>query len=337
MKNPLYKTVAGNLIVKKNTQTSGDFGTYPEARTIENHLKFGVINLDKPCGPTSHETVAWVRDMLGVSAGHSGTLDPKVSGVLPVALGSAKKALSLLFEAGKEYICIMRLHGDFESEKVIKTISKFQGEIYQRPPVKSAVKRELRIRKIYYIHIEEISGRKVLMRIGCEAGTYIRKLCHDIGFLLGCGAHMEELRRTKAGPFEEENTVTLQDVKDAHAFWKENGIDRYIRNVVRPVETVLEHIPKIIVRDTAVDALCHGADLAIPGVSKVHPGIKKGSAVVIFTLKNELVAIAEAKATSEQMLSLDSGIVAKTKRVIMDLGTYPSTWKRHNLTPAGVA
>jgi H/ACA ribonucleoprotein complex subunit 4 len=330
MKDPLYKRVKGKLILKSKAATTSDFGKYPEARSIEDHIRYGVINLDKPRGPTSHETVAWVKEMLGVQkAGHSGTLDPGVSGVLPVALESATKVLSVLFESGKEYICVMRVHGKVESEKVIKTIRKFQGEIYQRPPVKSAVKRQLRTRKIYYIDVKEICDSKVLMTIGCEAGTYIRKLCHDMGLLLGTGAHMEELRRTKAGSFEERSSVNLHDIKDAYQFWKENGLEGPLRDVIRPVETVTEHIPKVVVRDTAVDAICHGADLAIPGISRVHPRLKKGDRVTVFTLKNELVALGEALKTTEEMLAEESGFAVKTQRVIMDAGTYPSTWKSH--------
>ncbi len=232
---------------------------------------------------------------------------------------------------------MLRLHEEVENEKVIKTIGKFQGEIYQRPPVKSAVKRQLRTRKIYYINIEEIKDQRILMKIGCEAGTYIRKLCHDIGLLLGTGAHMEDLRRTKAGPFEEENAVSLHDVKDAYTFWKENGLEGPLREVVRPVETVVEHLPKVVIRDTAVDAICHGADIAIPGISRVHPNIIKGDKITLFTLKNELVAVAEAMMTTEEALVVDSGIMAKTKRVIMESGTYPPTWKTHEKVHAGVA
>jgi len=338
MNDPLYKRVKGKLIVKNKASTSGDFGHYPEARTVEEHIKYGVVNLDKPRGPTSHETVAWLKDILEIKkAGHSGTLDPRVTGVLPVALESATKVLSTLFYSGKEYICVMRLHEESDSEKVIKTIRKFQGEIYQRPPVKSAVKRQLRIRKIYYINIEEQTSKNVLMRIGCEAGTYIRKLCHDIGLILGTGAHMEDLRRTRAGPFDEADSVTLYDLKDAYQFWKENEMEGPIRNVIRPVETVTDHLPKIVARDTAVDAICHGADLAIPGVSKIHPGIQRGTPIAVVTLKNELVALGEALMSTEEIMAEDKGITAKTKRVVLEAGTYPSTWKSHEQKTAGVA
>ncbi|RMF89567.1 MAG: RNA-guided pseudouridylation complex pseudouridine synthase subunit Cbf5, partial [Methanobacteriota archaeon] len=216
-----------------------------------------------------------------------------------------------------------------ESEKIIKTVRKFQGEIYQRPPVKSAVKRQLRVRKIYYIDIREIKDARVLMTIGCEAGTYIRKLCHDMGLLLGCGAHMEDLRRTRAGPFGEGTAVTLHDLADAYRFWKEDGIEGPIRNVIRPVETVLDHLPKVMVRDTAVDALCHGADLAIPGINKISPGIKKGDSVALLTQKNELIALGDALMSTEDILTEDTGIAVKTKRVVMEPGTYPPLWRTH--------
>ncbi|MFQ5800772.1 MAG: RNA-guided pseudouridylation complex pseudouridine synthase subunit Cbf5 [Candidatus Hydrothermarchaeales archaeon] len=336
MTQPLYKRVSGKLIVKNKATSSGNFGKYPEARTVEEHIKYGVINLDKPRGPTSHEVVSWIKDILGVrKAGHSGTLDPRVTGVLPVALVAATKTISTIFHLGKEYVCVMRLHEALESEKVIKTIRKFQGEIYQRPPVKSAVKRQLRTRKIYYINILEMKENRVLMTIGCEAGTYIRKLCHDMGLLLGCGAHMEELRRTKAGPFEEEGAVTLHDVKDAYQFWKESGIEGPIRDVIRPVETVMEHLLKAVIRDSAVDALCHGADLAIPGISRISPGIKKDDRVAILTLKNELVALGDALMNTEEILTEDAGIAVKTKRVVMETGTYPPMWKSHDQAVPG--
>ncbi len=336
MKSPLYKRIRERLIVKNKTPSSGDFGTYPEARSIEEHIRYGVINLDKPRGPTSHEVVSWIKDILSVNkAGHSGTLDPRVSGVLPVALESATKTISTLFEWGKEYVCIMKLHDEIDSEKVINTLRKFQGEIYQRPPVKSAVKRQIRKRKIYYIDIHEIEGKRVLFTVGCEAGTYIRKLCHDVGLLLGCGAHMEELRRTKAGPFEEVDSVNLHDIKDAYQFWKENGEEVHLRGVIRPVETALDHLQKAVIRDTAVDAICHGADLAIPGIVKISPKIEKGQTVSILTLKNEVVALGTALMNTEEILTEDAGIAVKTKRVILEPGKYPPLWKTHKIIVPG--
>lgn len=320
--------VERKLIVKSRSEADPKFGKKPEERSVEEHLKYGVINLDKPSGPTSHEVVSWVKNILGVGiAGHGGTLDPKVTGVLPIGLEESTKVVQVLLPSRKEYACVMRVHDDISDKRIKKVSEEFIGEIIQRPPVRSAVKRELRKRRIYYLDIFEVDGRDVLFKVGCEAGTYIRKLCHDIGEALGCGAHMVELRRTKSGAFTEDNLVTLHDVTDAYHFWKENGIEGPIREVVMPVERAVDYLPKIVIRDSAVDAICHGADLAVPGISKLDSKIEKGSLVAIFTLKDELVAIGRALMETKDILINDSGIVVNTTRVIMKPDTYPRMWK----------
>jgi len=222
----------------------------------------------------------------------------------------------------------MRLHGDVSDEKLEEVIREFIGPIYQRPPLRSSVKRRLRIRRIYYIEILERDGKDVLLKVGCERGTYIRKLCVDIGEVLGVGAHMQELRRTKVGPFkEDESLVRLHDLVDAYKLWEEEGIERCIREVIQPVEKAVEHLPKLVIRDSAVDAICHGAYLAVPGILRVEGGIKVGDVIAIFTQKGELVAIAKALMRSEEILMSEKGLAAKPLRVIMKPGTYPSMWK----------
>jgi len=305
------------------------YGCRPDRRPISELIRLGIINLDKPRGPTSHEVSAWVKEILNVKkTGHGGTLDPGVSGVLPIAIEDATKVIMALQPAGKEYVCLMVLHKDVPEDRLLEVLKEFTGEIFQRPPVRAAVKRRIRKRQIYYIEPIEIEGKNVLMKVGCEAGTYMRKLCHDIGEALGCGAHMQELRRTKTGPFKEENSVKLQDLADAYAFWKENGDEEELRKVILPVETAVEHLPKIVVRDGAVDALCHGASLAAPGVVAVDSDIAIGSLVAIMTLKGELVELARAVMNTEQILEAEYGIVAKPERVVMQPGTYPREWKK---------
>lgn len=249
---------------------------------------------------------------------------------MPVAVGSATKVIQALHLAGKEYVCIMRLHGDVEEEKVREVCKEFMGPIYQRPPMRSSVKRRVRVRLIHYLDVLEKDGRNVLLRVGCESGTYIRKLCHDIGEVLGCGAHMRELRRTRSGPFTEENIVTLHDLKDAYVFWKEEGDEAYIRKALLPVELGVQHLPKFYVRDSAVDAICHGADLAIPGIVKIENDIEERDIVAILTLKGELIALGEAIMRTEDVMKEKRGIAVKTKRVIMKPGTYPKLWKSKN-------
>lgn len=315
------------LIVKNKVSRSSKFGKKPEERSVEELIKYGVINLDKPSGPTSHEVVAWIKDILNLEkAGHGGTLDPKVTGVLPVALEESTKIVQSLLPAGKEYVCVMRLHANADEKRINQICKEFEGDIIQRPPIKSAVKRQLRTRRIYYIDVLEIEGRDVLFKVGCEAGTYIRKLCHDLGEALGYGAHMLELRRTKSGSFTEESAVSLHDVIDAYAFWNEKGIEELIRKVILPVEKAVEYLPKITTRNSAVDAICHGAYLAIPGIVKLDADIHKDDPVAIFTLKEELVAIGKARMDTKAMLINDTGIAVKTKRVVMKPGTYPKMW-----------
>ncbi len=314
-------------LVKASDTTDAGHGCVPEKRNIEEHINKGVVNIDKTSGPTSHEVVAWVKDILHVSrAGHSGTLDPKVTGVLPIMLGDATKAVGVLLTAGKEYICVMRLHRSASKTKIMESCAEFVGTIYQRPPMKSAVKRQIRKRSIYYLEVLEIENKDVLFKVGCESGTYIRKLCHDIGEVLGTGAHMLELRRIKSGPFTEANLTTLHDLKDAHVLWEEDGIESHLRKIILPMERALEHLPKIVTRDTAVDAICHGADLAVPGILTIESDIKVEDPVTVFTLKGEAVCLGTAKMMSKQMLSAKSGIAVDTDRVLMEPGIYPKAW-----------
>jgi H/ACA ribonucleoprotein complex subunit 4 len=251
-----------------------------------------------------------------------------VTGVLPITLEESRKVVQALLYSGKEYVCLMKLHGEATEGRVKEVLEEFETTIYQRPPLRASVKRRLRTRKIYYNEFLEMDGRNVLFKVGCEGGTYIRKLCFDIGEVLGCGAHMQELRRTRAGPFtENESIVTLHEVAYWFREWQEKKDDYMLKGFIQPMEKALALIPKIHVRDSAVDAICHGASLTAPGVLSLETGIEAGSMVAIFTLKDEAVALARALASTEEILKMNHGIVAKTERVLMLRGTYPKCWK----------
>ena len=251
-----------------------------------------------------------------------------MTGILPITLEEARKIVQALLFSGKEYVCVMKLHGDASQNRVEAVLKEFENTIYQRPPLRASVKRQLRTRKIYYIDFMEMEGRNVLFKVGCEGGTYIRKLCFDIGEILGCGAHMQELRRTRAGPFVEgEETVTLHDVAYWFMEWQKQGDDKILRKIIQPMEKALALVPKIYIRDSAVDAICHGANLTAPGVLSLETNIQKDSLVAIFTLKGEAVALAKALASTEEILNMEHGMVAQTKRVLMPRGTYPKCWK----------
>ena len=243
--------------------------------------------------------------------------------MLPVALGFATKVVQVLLTAGKEYVAIAHLHKEVSKEEVLKAFNEYVGKIMQKPPIKSAVKRELRERTVYYIDVLDVQGKDVLFRMGCQAGTYVRKWIHDLGKIIGTGAHMAELMRTKAGPFTDKNMVTLHDLEDAYWYWKNEKKEKYIRSCITPIENAVSHLPKIWLLDSSVDTVCHGALLNAPGVSKVESGIAIGDIVALMSLKNELVAIGKAKMFSEQIVDSKKGTAAKTDRVFMLPGTYP--------------
>ena len=254
--------------------------------------------------------------------------------MLPIALEEATKTIQVLLESGKEYVCVMRLHSDVPEDRLKEVLMEFEGKIYQRPPARASVKRRVRVRRVYYIDLLEIEGRDVLLRIGCQAGTYVRKICHDIGEVLGCGAHMQELRRTRSGPFtEDEKSVTLHDIVYLYGRWQETGDLEYLRRFILPMEETLKLIPKIYVRDSAVDALCHGAHLTAPGVVSLEAGINKGSMVALLTLKGEAISLATATATTKEILQMNHGIVAINNRVLMPRGTYPKMWRTRQKRP----
>ncbi|MHA2065295.1 MAG: RNA-guided pseudouridylation complex pseudouridine synthase subunit Cbf5 [Candidatus Thorarchaeota archaeon] len=320
------------VISKSDDSPNPDFGFSDITKLpIEHLLENGVISLDKPAGPTSHEVATWVRKILGDRVGHGGTLDPGVTGILPTGVGNATKVMQALLPAGKEYVCVLELHDLSDEAAIRQIVEEFTGKIYQKPPLRSAVKRVLRVREIYYNNIIEIKGRLVLFRVGCEAGTYIRKLCSDIGEALGVGGHMRELRRTRVGPFlEDEHLCSLYDLKDAYEFWKEDGDESDLRKFLLPIEFGLSHLPLISVRDSAVDAICHGASLAASGIIGFSSGIRKDDLILLKTLKGEAIGIARSGKTSDEIGKAKSGIVAKTERVFMERGRYPSLWKKRS-------
>jgi H/ACA ribonucleoprotein complex subunit 4 len=286
--------------------------------------------LDKPSGPTSHEIVAWTKRILGITkAGHSGTLDPGTTGLLPIGLGDATKALSILLLGPKEYYAIARIHQQMNVKVIDTLLGEFTGEIYQRPPQRSSVRRSTRVRKIYELERLRSDSNIHLLRVLCEAGTYIRKLVYDVGEVLGVGATMFELRRTRVSIFSEssDNFVRLHDLVDAVETYKETQNEEKIRSLIKPIELALEGVLSVAVKDSAVDALCHGAPVAIPGIVAVDKKIQKGSLVAIYTLKGEIIALAEANMDLAEIKENDKGIAFTIKRLIMKPDTYPRGWK----------
>ncbi|MBI4139365.1 RNA-guided pseudouridylation complex pseudouridine synthase subunit Cbf5 [Candidatus Woesearchaeota archaeon] len=296
-------------------EEEGAIGVVPEERPLERKINYGIVVINKPAGPTSHQVSDYVQKILGIEkAGHSGTLDPGVTGVQPVALGDATKITTITLKSDKEYVGVMHLHKEVAKEKIVETLKKFTGTIIQMPPVKSAVKRQERPRKVYEIKLLELENQDALIRVKCEAGTYIRKLFHDIGKHLEVGANMAQLVRTKAAGFTDKEMSTLQNLSDAVYEWKEEKNPERLNKIIFPVERLVETMPKIIVSDGAIKSLTHGSTLKKPGVVAFND-FKKEEAVAIMTLKGELISIARALIESKVIEKMDKGIIAKSERV----------------------
>ncbi|MFH1247336.1 MAG: RNA-guided pseudouridylation complex pseudouridine synthase subunit Cbf5 [Candidatus Micrarchaeota archaeon] len=311
----------------------GKLGVAPSERSIEQALEHGVICIDKPQGPSSHEVSAFVKKILNIEkAGHTGTLDPEVSGVLPVLLNQSCKTSHFLGETSKTYICVMLLEKAVDKKTLEKVFSKFRGKIYQTPPLISAVAKKLRIREVKQLKILEVNGKHILFTVSSQAGFYVRNLVFDIGEILGVKSEMLELRRIKAGPLTEEKCVTLQELSDYYWLWKENqhkrelvsesspagdaqGNEEKLRKVIIPVEDFVS-LKKVIASDDCLRPISTGADLAIPGIIALNETIQRLDRVGIFTVKGELVAIATALRDFKEIKTLKKGIAFDIERVI---------------------
>jgi len=303
----------------------------PEDRSPADLLSFGVVNLDKPPGPSAHQVAGWVRDAVadalddaGVAdhgvdrAAHAGTLDPKVTGCLPTLLGDGARIAQVFDNSLKEYVAVLELHGpapaDFEA-----VLAEFEGEIYQKPPRKSAVVRRLRTRTIHALDVLEREERRALLRVRCEAGTYIRKLCHDVGRALGTGAHMGDLRRTATGTFDDADLVTMEDLVDALAFWVEDGDDGPLREVVDPAERALAHLPRVVIAESAAREVAEGAPVYAPGVLETRPAAvgdeqpARGTLVVCVTPGGSAVCLGTLVGDA----NADTGTVVDLERVLV--------------------
>ncbi len=283
----------------------------PGDRSLDDRLAFGVVNLDKPPGPSAHQVAGWVRDMAGVDrAAHAGTLDPKVTGCLPITLGDATRLAPVFLEGRKEYVAVLELHGRPPAD-MTDVLAEFEGELYQKPPRKSAVSRRLRTRRVHSLDLLETRDRQALLRIECASGTYIRKLCHDLGLALGTGAHMGDLRRTATDPFDDRDLVTLQDLADALAF-AEEGDEAPLREAVTPAERVLKDLPAVTVAPSAAEQVATGAPVYAPGVLEADDA-PADALVACFTPDGSAVCLGRLVGDPDA----ESGLVVDLERVLV--------------------
>jgi H/ACA ribonucleoprotein complex subunit 4 len=306
----------------------------PISGPVADRIAHGAFVLvDKPRGPSSHQVTAWVRDLLGVErAGHAGTLDPNVSGVLWVGLGPALKLLPLTLQFPKRYIADMTLHGEVSDAAVRAALEEFKGPVYQTPPVRSAVKRERRVRTIHRLDLVERSGSRLLLDVVGDSGTYVRTLAVDLGDALGVGGHLEELRRTGTGPFGETDLVPLSELSDAVTRARA-GAPETLLAIVRPMEEVWQEFPQVVLRDSAAAAVAHGADLASGGIERITRVFSAGQRVVLVSRAGALIALGRALVDSSETGKRKHGWVVDAERVVAEAADYPASWRKP-ATPA---
>ncbi|QQP55889.1 Uncharacterized protein FKW44_000359 [Caligus rogercresseyi] len=327
---PLLLKNFDRLNVRTNHYTPLPHGSSPLQRDITSYVKSGYINLDKPANPSSHEVVAWIKRILRVDkTGHSGTLDPKVTGCLIVCIDRATRLVKSQQSAGKEYVCIYRLHESVDRKRLQQEFGRLKGALFQRPPLISAVKRQLRVRTVYESKLIEHDDERNMgiFWVSCEAGSYVRTICVHMGLLLGCGGQMQELRRVRSGiQGEGDGLSTMHDILDAQWLYDRHKDEAYLRRVVRPLEALLTGHKRIIMKDSSVNAVCYGAKIMLPGVLRYEDGIELNEQIVVCTTKGEAICLGIAQMTTSNMCSCDHGVVAKIKRVIMERDTYPRKW-----------
>lgn len=315
--------------MRTNHYTPLPHGASPLKRDIVNYVKSGFICLDKPANPSSHEVVAWIKRILRVDkTGHSGTLDPKVTGCLVVCIDRATRLVKSQQSAGKEYTCIYRLHDSIPVKRIKQELEKLKGALFQRPPLISAVKRQLRVRTVYEMkHLEHDPERNMgIFWVSVESGFYARTICVHLGLMLGCGGQMQELRRPRSGIMAEKDCSTMHDILDAQWLYDNHKDESYLRRVIRPLEALLTGHKRIIMKDSAVNAICYGAKILLPGVLRYEDGIEINEEIVVCTTKGEAICLGIAQMTTATMASCDHGIVAKIKRVVMERDLYPKKW-----------
>ena len=311
--------------------TNPDFGCRPEERPIDELLKSGIILVEKPRGPTSHQLTAWARNLLGISKiGHGGTLDPFATGLLTLLLGKATRLTDIVLRGDKTYVGILKFGRTVDELELQGVLSSLEGVIYNVPPLESAVKIQVRTRTIRSIRVVEVDtdSRIAAFEVSCSAGTYVRTLAKDIGLLLGTNCELTELHRSHTGAFSQGMACTMQQLADAAFLYHEHGDDRGLSSLISPVESILSGLPSIVIKDGAAAALSHGAPLARPGVISAQKGISQGAIVQLKTVKGEAVSVAVMKVDSDSLSDIASGEVAVAKSVLMEPGTYPQSWSK---------
>ncbi len=287
----------------------------------------GVLNINKPAGMTSHDVVDAVRRILGMRrVGHTGTLDPQATGVLPMCVGRATRIAQYLTQADKEYVMTLRLGITTDTldaagkettrvedvavrrEDLLAVLPRFVGEIQQVPPIYSAkkyrgerlyrlarrgehVERQPVTVRIHTLDLLEFRPPFVRLRAICSKGTYARSLCDDIGRALGCGGHLYELTRTRSGRFTLEGILTLTELEDRVRGGR-------LSEVLIPIAEALDHLPAVRVAPEAGRLILHGGALTAALVVQFPAHLTRGALVRILGFRKQLLSLAETTVAS---------------------------------------
>ncbi len=307
----------------------------------------GVLNINKPSGMTSHDVVDAVRKILGVRrVGHTGTLDPQATGVLPLCVGRATRIAQYLTQADKEYVMTLRLGvttdtldaagketGRVEEvrvrrEELLAVLPRFTGEIQQVPPLFSAkkvqgerlyrlarrgqsVERRPVMVRVHTLELLEFAPPFVRLRATCSKGTYARSLCDDIGRALGCGGHLHALTRTRSGRFGMEGILTLGELEDRVR-------EGRLSDVLMPIGEALGHLPAVRVAPEAAPLILHGGAVAAALVVQFPPDVGRGALVRVLGFRRQLLSLAETT-----LASPDFAACEKTRVVLHPVRVFP--------------
>ena len=317
------------IILDSEAKTDDEIGKIPDMRTVEERLEAGFILLDKAAGPSSHQVASWARDMFGLERlGHGGTLDPFATGVLPLMAGKSMKLTKKILTHNKTYICVFRFASEPDSKMLEEVMSNMTGRVFNVPPEISAVKIQVRSRRIFTFDKLDFKNNQMVARVECEAGTYIRTMARDMGLLLNMKVELKELRREVSGIFKLEDCVTLQQLADAYWLWKELSQPEALLRIIHPIEKLLLDYPSVTVKDSAAAALSHGAPLLRPGIVSIDPAIGDGRDIVVNTMKGETVGIVNMLVTSDSVKGMESGEIARPSMVLLNQDLYPRRWKK---------
>ena len=317
------------IILDSEAKTDDEIGKIPDMRTVEERLEAGFILLDKAAGPSSHQVASWARDMFGLERlGHGGTLDPFATGVLPLMAGKSMKLTKKILTHDKTYICVFRFASEPDSKMLEEVMSNMTGRVFNVPPEISAVKIQVRSRRIFTFEKLDFKNNQMVARVECEAGTYIRTMARDMGLLLNMKVELKELRRETSGIFTLDDCVTLQQLADAYWLWKELSQPEALLRIIHPIEKLLLDYPSVTVKDSAAAALSHGAPLLRPGIVSIDPAISDGRDIVVNTMKGETVGIVNMSVTSDSVKDMESGEIARPSMVLLNQDLYPRRWKK---------